>query len=203
MRSSVLCLSVGVVLLAVSTAQASFSVLTSGLDKVTYDSTANAYWYWNLADTTNETYAQQVTFATGLNAGSGYFGLTNWHMASATEMTGLWTNPAADIGGSFNPTQDTGPEMWDGRYNDVSFPFPGDGWHLNANVTLKGSSYWSQAPLGTSAVSDLTAFEWAGAWITASETPTAAPVPLPGALLLGCLGASWAGWWFRRSSKTT
>jgi hypothetical protein len=199
MRSSVWCLSVGVVFLAVSTAQAGLSVLTSGLDKVTYDSTANAYWYWNLADTTNETYAQQVTFATGLNAGSGYFGLTNWHMASETEMAGLWTNPAADIGGSFNPTETSPNKMWDGRYNYVP-GWAGTGWHSNANVTLKGVSSWGKDMDG-STVNDVWVYGSVGAWITASETP--APVPLPGALLLGSIGLSCAGWRLRRSSKTT
>ena len=75
--------------------------------KVTLDTHTGKYWYWDLADFTNMTYAEQITAIAGLGC---YGGVTGWHMASLAEMEEFWpAYTGAEIMASFGKTG----EFWD------------------------------------------------------------------------------------------
>ena len=159
--------------------------------KVTLDTNTGNYWYWNLADFVNMTYAEQITDISGL----GNYGYISggWHMASAVEMASLWANDSAAIASGFSITGTlmTGELLWRGRYDEVGPPWAGPGWHLASQLLADPTlTFFDKVDLSNSMIiDDISPFTDIGAWVTTNSSV----VPLPGAVLLGMIGLSVAG----------
>ncbi|MHC4351686.1 MAG: YfaZ family protein [Planctomycetota bacterium] len=79
-------------------------------EKVTLDTNTGKYWYWNLSDFVNKTYTEQNTAIAGLGMYGNLAG--GWHMATGSEITGLWGYDPSAIGTAFNLTHDDDTDTW-------------------------------------------------------------------------------------------
>ena len=165
-------------------------------EKVVYDSDTGKYWYWNLTDFTNMTTAEQITAIAGLNA-TVYGGISGgWHMATETEIRGLFEITANDSGyddfelpwwwyeshgndpdlreiaQNFEPTDDG---VWLGRvdwwYEWQPFPWdPPEIYYETVKLVDAVTLWCSHASYPEDyAAPDL------GAWITTDTAPTVIP----------------------------
>jgi hypothetical protein len=174
--------------LAVS-AQAALIVQTSGSNSVTVDTTNNLTWYHTLTDFTSMNLSQQMTGIANLNSangGSGYFNLTDWHMATLAEVTGLFTsNSGATLWSSF-----AGPSgFWFARYDG-----PADGGNPDAFVFSNGNAGY----VGSTSPIDQT-----GTWLSTLAVSGGGPaaVPEPSTYALFSLGLGGLALWKRRQKK--
>jgi len=138
------------------------------------------YWVWDLTMLTNKTYAEQITAIAGLGTYGNIAG--GWHMASLSEMSGLWSYSGPTISAAFNPVppgKTAGPD-YIGRYDQVPTGWPGT--HCTAYVLTGGTT---KSTIGSSLRdSDTFAHTTLGAWVT-TDAPV---VPAPGALVLAATG---------------
>ena len=167
--------------------------------KVTLDDAGN-YWIWDTSKFVNQTYSEQITAIDDM--GDTYGGVTgDWHMATASEMAGLWSNSAEEISSSFGPSyvdHAWGEKYWYSRYDQ-----PGDpGW--GGEPTHKISDMWQgtslhKHPLGSADYADTSRSGAFGAWVTTG--PGATVVPVPAAVILGASGLLSAAVGLRRRRK--
>lgn len=160
--------------------------------KVTLDTLTGNYWYWNLEDFVNMTYAEQMADIAGLGTYGNIAG--GWHMADEDEMDSLFSHSAEDIGTSFaaSDAEALQPWNWHGR---ADIPSVTDS-HLAPHVymNLLTSVYWYSTPV-LSVLDSLSSD--VGAWVT-----TAAPVvPVPGSLILATFGLLTVGVKLRRRKR--
>lgn len=100
----------GSVVAVAANAQASLQVLEMAGEKVTYDDFGDAdpgtgqYWFWNLNAFTWKTWAQQQAAVTALNT-TGFFGFDNWRIATATDVSRLWSYDLAGLNANFRHAQ--------------------------------------------------------------------------------------------------
>ena len=178
-------LCVAVVLLLTNTVTAGLMVqeYVSG-QKVTLDTTTGNYWYWNLADFINKTYAEQITAIAGLGTYGNIAG--GWHMATKSEMQALWANGAAEVTGSFNPNYiSTISTNFKGRYEEaVTIGGSVPGHELGLAQITSGYPSGVLWPLPQAMLSDATSEIYTSAWVVSDH----AVVPVPGALLLAATG---------------
>jgi hypothetical protein len=187
-RVQILC--VTAVLLLTGTASADLIVYeyVPG-QKVTHDTVTGNYWIWDLTMFTDKSYAQQISDIAGLGTYGNIAG--GWHMATADEKALL--AGTGQISTGFNPTIDALPSTatWRGRYDEPS----GGEEHMVFSLTYTLAFGWSgfDLPFPDSLSDEPTI----GAWVTTS----AALVPLPGAVVLGGIGLSVAGWKLRKEQS--
>jgi hypothetical protein len=172
--------------------------------KVTLDTNTGNHWIWDLSLFTNKTYGQQISDIAGLgtygNIGGG------WHMADLAEMGPLWSYSFTEISGAFNTSDvfvlDPGDWYhiyWSGRYDD---PTPVGTAHyvgtlFEERIYSTSTFITIKSPLGVESYPDSTLLPQLGAWVT-TDAPV---VPAPGAIILGTLGLSLAGWKLRRGEE--
>ena len=173
-------------------AQASLFTWEKQGDKVVYDSTEDLYWVWDLAATTDYTYAEQIIYSDKfLNTGSGYFGLYDWHMADLSEIEKLWTYDKAQVAAKFNHTLDGSPTWWIGRYDEEDPGVPGA--HLEARIMYIGGTYSYDHTLVSEP--DGTGQSYLGAWYVTGSNTQYTHTPVPTSVLLLASGlAGLAGW---------
>jgi hypothetical protein len=153
--------------------------------KITVDTNTGYAWYWDMAGFINMTYDQQIAAIAALNTGSGFAGLTGWHMASNAEMSGLIISTGYGILDGFGPTDaySSGFPMIRGRLDDV---------HSSGHWVYaidSGSNGW----YGIADSADSFPPFDLSAWVVTDNV-----VPVPGAALLGTIGAAFVGGWLRR-----
>ena len=76
---------------------ATLTTLTSGEDQVVYDDVNNQYWFMDLSVFSGQTFSSKLSGISNLNNDGGYYGLTNWSMASLSEITPLWNHSYSEI----------------------------------------------------------------------------------------------------------
>lgn len=153
--------------------------------KITVDTNTGYAWSWDMAGFINMTYDQQIAAITTLNTGSGFAGLTGWHMASQAEMNGLIISAGYGILDGFGPTDAYSPgfPIIQGRVDDVH-----SSGHWVFSIELNSTGWYGIADSATS--SEPFALS---AWVVTDNV-----VPVPGAALLGTIGAAFVGGWLRR-----
>jgi hypothetical protein len=154
-----------------SGAPASLGIQQNGAgQKAVFDSVNNEMWYWDLSTFANETYAQQLAGIQQLNVNS-YFGLTDWHLASTSEMQPLWTLSSDTIRSDFNPTQERYEGSYEWHYWSGRFESGSDGVHL-ASATGWGEfvfGHWDYAWPDIVGLSDANGSpDYGGAWIVSA-----------------------------------
>jgi hypothetical protein len=180
-----------VALFGVGPAGAALTVTTDAAypgQVVVVDDVTGYYWYWGLEDLVGRTYAQQETAIADLNANGGYFGRSNWHMASAEEMSTLWMYPAADMAAAFEPTIVEGPlRYWEGRYDEPASAFGGS--HYGAYIEeWGGGGPDGRISKGVREYSDTdNVCGQLSAWVV-STSPPPPVIPAPGAVALAMSG---------------
>ena len=180
---------------------ATLTTLTSGEDQVVYDDVNNQYWFMDLSVFSGQTFSSKLSGISNLNNDGGYYGLTNWSMASLSEITPLWDYSYSEITAAFLPSNDSNPdwEWWAGSYNEVSpnvlvFDPITETWdehpgHYNAVIfepDYKGA-------LSSIYQGDFGPNNYQGAWVVA----TVAPEPISSTLFI--VGGATLG--FRRFRK--
>lgn len=146
--------------------------------KVTLDDLTGNYWYWNLADFANMTYAEQITAIDGLGT-YGYIA-GGWHMATQFEMEELWDNyTGPQLAESFAGTVMT-PLNHFARYDRTYLPGWTE-WHT-CGILMNGGA--EKFLLGPHGVADWHGAYWLGAWVT-TDAPV---VPVPPAVILAASG---------------
>ncbi len=153
-------------------------------DALALDSNTGQNWIRNLSAFSSGTYDEQQFAINVLNQVS-YSGLTDWHMATLSDMQGLWTYDADVLAAHFgityvySTTTLSGDIMRYGRYNSMqsgSSPTA----HYYAGIYYDASQGTnSLKTLESWAVDDSLALVPWGAWVV-----SAAPVPVPSSLLL-------------------
>lgn len=157
---------------------------------VTVDDATGYYWYWAIDDLGGLTYEEQKSYIATNIAGTHYFGNSNWHMATATDMAGLLAYSAQEIAENFQISINaTLWKRWEGRYDEPA----GGPYHYGVRIDWPalGGGY----KLSVQRYHDLdVGCTRLGAWIT-SWDPI---VPTPGAAPLAALGIGLIAWLRRR-----
>ena len=169
-----LCAVATIVLAVGSIVQGELLRVDNGTGVVVSDSETGLVWYADLSHFTVKSYEQQLGQIDNLNTdGDGYFGVTDWHMASLAEMQGLWSYPDNEIRDSFYPSDVpvSAPNMrlWWGRYEWTGGYI---GSHFRARLQ------WNRkTPLGLESdlIIDNSTWTQMGAWVVS----TYATVPPP------------------------
>ena len=141
-------------------------------EKVTLDTATGNYWYWNLADFVNMTYAEQMSDIAGLGTYGDIAG--GWHMADHDEMTQLWGYSTSDLTSAFAPSYSN--IDWVGRSDHLASA----DYHYTPAICYGTQNYG----LHGIKISDSFSHRAYGAWVTTSSTV----VPVPGALILAATG---------------
>lgn len=157
--------------------------------KITVDTTTGHAWYWDMAGFINMTYDQQIAAITTLNTGSGFAGLTGWHMASQAQMNGLIISAGYGILDGFGPTDAYSPgfPIIQGRIDEVHSSGSG---HWVFTIESNSAGWYGIADSAT--LSEPFALSLS-AWVVTDNV-----VPVPGAALLGTIGAAFVDGWLRR-----
>jgi hypothetical protein len=156
--------------------------------EVTYDSLSGRYWYYDLTEFTDMTYAEQIAKIGNLRV-DGFPG--SWHMATCEEMEELWFHSAEAIFASFALTRDD-PEHFqqyaDGRY-DEPYPEPPPR-HFFAEVRLRDGTTYEKSVLNYLDVYlDEDSTDVLGAWVVYEDNSSGGTVSpaakiLPATMLL-------------------
>ena len=149
-------------------------------EKIVFDDRTGYSWYWSIKDFAPQTYTQQLDSITALNTGSGYYGLTNWTMASKVDIKKLLAYSEEEIGGAFYRTHEYpwGTIAWEGRINT---PGTAPDSHLMLDL-WQNKGNWRHVLHEPEGVSDDDPFM--GAWVL-NESPV---VPEPGTMVLMGIG---------------
>jgi hypothetical protein len=163
-----------------------------------YDEDTSLYWYQDFNLTADQNYSQMMTTIAGLNASftSGDWG--TWHLASLSEMQGLYqstTSPNSartqEIINTFTPIVMApifgSGSSWRGIYNATSIFFPSPAHFWSGIFIQDGTTTYTNLNSGNVGAYQLdTASRMAtGGWIVASAyNPPAPAVPVPGAIWL-------------------
>lgn len=173
---------------------------TNAGQDVVFDTVSGQYWIWGMNLFVGMTYEQQMEEIEALNQNGGYFGLSDWHMATVIDMAYLMNNEAEDIWTSFPSTyQEEGLSYKfyevDARYDQTFVGQNGELMGFFASVS-KFDTYcgpwwlietvFEKTQLG---MPDYTiphdfSGEWLGAWVTTG----AVPVPEPTTMILVSTG---------------
>lgn len=202
LRQALLALLLGAVAIGVSpmvgTASATLIYQQHGLEKVVYDTNTDTYWLQDLTKFANQTYQQQMSNISINYAGLEYFGISNWHMASAAEIKAIssYVRDPITVLYAFNPIlQIVGNDLqttWSGRYDEESSSY-GPSYHgalavyLTESLASPSVSEGWGGYLGTAMPDD---YLVTGAWVVGTKS---APVPEPATMLLVAVGLAVTG----------
>jgi len=151
-----------------------------------YDDVSKQYWVRDLSMFNYQTYQQQLSTISSLNTGGGYSGLSNWHMATGSELGGLYNNngnPLFNNFSKFNPVfQNSFSIYWSGRYDVPALGATHYYFSIGQDIYYYGDR--SRPQFWYNYLSDQS--QSIGAWVTASvlPTPDPTPTPIPPAFLL-------------------
>ena len=171
-------------------------------ESVVHDDVGGLYWLNDQTDLVWEDYSAQMTEIASMNAGPGYFGATDWRLASAVEVESLFAQISGptDFASLFNPTLHNNHGYHSARYG---VPRPGSpfGGGDETPITMVRLAFPNGEEFRTPAdpifmPTDLPS-AYVGAWAVATG-PVAAPVPTPTAFLLGGIGLACANWRLKR-----
>lgn len=181
-------------------------------DALALDSNTGQSWIRDLSTFGSGAYDEQQFAINVLNQVS-YSGLSDWHMATLTDMQALWSYSAEQIELAFFPNWNPPKQNnWTGRYDSLQTGSNPEE-HYTAtvsksyNVWYPGSSpppgwqpySYSQGTLETFSTLDTNAFPPLGAWVVSGYAPA---VPIPGTIWL--LGSGLAGIlaWRKRAKRS-
>lgn len=177
-RTTIWVMVVAAVLLLSGTARAVLTVETYIIgQEVVLDSVTGDYWYRNMPDFTDMTYAEQQTAIGALGNYGNIAG--GWHMATHDEVAALFLYSPTEFGGVFEYTYyDAAVREYSGREEHEASA----GYHYFSFVKEPGINAGCYQDAGTPP--DTLATFMMGAWVTTS----AAVIPAPGALALVATG---------------
>jgi hypothetical protein len=185
-----------IVLLFTLNVVTTFAALISVTTDVVYDDVDKRWWVNDLRLFEEMTYQGQKDYIDGtINTLTKYnFVNTNWHMATLSEMEGLWNNTDVQIGAIFQNTDSYvmpipgTPTLyeWSGRYDQTTTAHPGgaahEGYYIWVNNVELVWSHMKTIPLDTHSDGTL------GAWVTTSNVPIPPAFLLLGSGLIGIVG---------------
>jgi hypothetical protein len=171
------------VLLVLFGSTTAHAALISGSGLV-LDTDTNLLWCADLTDFADMTYQQQQAIVTGLNS-SRFGGMTDWHLASQSEVNDLLSSKTTarlqSLGNAFTPTTYYETPLgnwsanWIGRTGTPYLFFQDK--HVSMGISKGLSSPWGY---GFGSYSDNYADPTIGAWVVASQAAGASPDdPLP------------------------
>jgi hypothetical protein len=175
-------------LLLIGTYDVTFATLTQMTDiygdVVVYEDTGGQYWYYDLGDSGNMFFSEQVTFIENLND-SDYYGLDTWHLASQQEFNNLLASmdiydSSVDMNflptiTSLNPTIRVYSGIIDDTIVHTGSSSDPEGYTEHAverfTATVNPDIVTYDTPGSTEYKRD-DRRDFVGAWITAAGTPT-------------------------------
>jgi hypothetical protein len=167
------------VLIFVTVGGVSAALVDQGNGTIYDNNVGGKYWYKDLSTFVGYDYAETIDLIEAIPG-------TNFHLATAEEMTALWLYEASDIGNAFTQSGEypssfgtTHYHTWGGRYESTEGADPNS--HYFSEVRQRQDNFnWDKGPLETYDIPDNQESSWYGAWV-ASDT---ALVPIPSAILL-------------------